>query len=250
LIKSLYCKKQLWGEVSIIRSKDDLSKEPEEKTDSENFDEEAYQKFIVKKVLRRIAAEKSGLDRNQKHSRTVGLAVFTVIATIFFYLNLSIVMNLIVISPLALIVEIAGILMILILLMQYFSLRGAIAKVTLNLENLETYNEIYSKETEFLMRKQHLELYGKIFDVKKTTIDKMFDRLKTFSNTWLVVTGGVASTGLINILNSTTIDAYSVLVILVTALLIFDLAQNLYGGLNYELVKKTKDLAFWWIALF
>jgi hypothetical protein len=149
-----------------------------------------------------------------------------------------------------LIVEIAGILLILILVMRYFSLRGEIAKITTDLESLETYNEIYSKETEFLMRKQHLELYGKIFDVKKNTIDKMFDRLKTFSNTWLAVTGGVVSTVLISILSSTTIDAYSVLVILVTALLIFDVSQNLYGGLNYELGKKTKDLAFWWIALF
>lgn len=234
-----------------IKSKDKRSKKSDEKAESEFFDdEEAYQKFIVKKVLRRIAAEKSGLDRNQKTSRNAGIAVFTVIATIFFYLNVSIIMNIIAISPLALMVEIAGVLLLLILLMQYFSLRGAITKITLNLENLETYNEIYSKETEFLMRKQHLELYGNIFDVKKTTIDKMFDRLKTFSNTWSAVAAGVVSTGLIATLISATIEAYSILVILITALLIFDIAQNLHGGLNYELVKKTKDLAFWWIALF
>jgi hypothetical protein len=78
----------------------------------------------------------------------------------------------------------------------------------------------------------------------------MFDRLKTFSNTWSAVAAGVVLTGLIAILVSATIEAYSILVILITALLIFDTAQNLQGGLNYELVKKTKDLAFWWIALF
>jgi hypothetical protein len=204
----------------------------------------------VKKVLQRIAVEKGELERNQKSSRNAVIAVFTVIATIFFYLNVSVIMNLIVISKLALIVEISGILLILISLMQYFSLRGEIAKITSDLESLETYKEIYSKETEFLMRKQHLELYGKIFDVKKNTINKMFDRLKTFSNTWLAVTAGIVSTALITILVSTAIDAYSILIIAVTTLLVFDVSQNLYGWLNYELSKKTKDLAFWWIALF
>lgn len=234
----------------IIGRSDDFSRESEETTDLENFDEEAYQKVIVKKVLQRIAVEKGELERNQKSSRNAGIAVFTVVATIFFYLNLSIIRNLIVISRLALIVEIVGILLILISLMRYFSLRGEITKITSDLESLETYNEIYSEETEFLMRKQHLELYGKIFDVKKNTINKMFDRLKTFSNTWLAVTGGIVATLLITILTSTMIDAYSVLVIVVTALLIFGVSQNLYGWLNYELSKKTKDLAFWWIALF
>ena len=100
------------------------------------------------------------------------------------------------------------------------------------------------------MRKQHIELYGKIFDVKQNTINKMFDRLKTFSKTWLVVTAGMVSTVLISILVSTTLDAYSILAMVVTALLVFDVSQNLYGWLNYELSKKTKDLAFWWIALF
>jgi hypothetical protein len=234
----------------IIGRNKDLPRKPEETTDSDNFDEEAYQKVIVKKVLQRIAVEKGELERNQKSSRNAGIAVFTVIATIFFYLNVSIIMNLIVISKLALIVEISGILLILISLMRYFSLRGEIAKITSDLESLETYKEIYSKETEFLMRKQHLELYGKIFDVKQNTINKMFGRLKTFSKTWLAVTGGIVSTALISILISTTIDAYSILVIAVTALLMFDVSQNMYGWLNYELSKKTKDLAFWWIALF
>ena len=194
--------------------------------------------------------EKGELDRNQKGSRNGGIVVFTVIAAIFFYLNLSIILNLIEISRLALIVEISGIVLILISLIRYFSLRGEITKITSDLESLETYKEIYSKETEFLMRKQHIELYGKIFDVKNNAINKMFDRLNTFSKTWLAVTGGIVSIVLISILGSTTIDAYSVLFMVITALLVFDVSQNLYGWLNYELSKKTKDLAFWWIALF
>lgn len=78
--------------MSIGRSKD-LPREPEKTPDSDNFDEEAYQKVIVKKVLQRIAVEKGELERNQKSSRNAGIAVFTVIATIFFYLNVSIIMN-------------------------------------------------------------------------------------------------------------------------------------------------------------
>ena len=243
-------KTNFWREVLSIGRSKDIPKKPEETVDSGNFDEEAYQTVIVKKVLQRIAVEKGELERNQKNSRNAGIAVFTVIATIFFYLNVSIIMDLIVISKLALIVEISGILLILISLMRSSSLRGEIAKITSDLESLETYKEIYSKETEFLMRKQHIELYGKIFDVKQNTINKMFDRLKTFSKTWLVVTAGMVSTVLISILVSTTLDAYSILAMVVTALLVFDVSQNLYGWLNYELSKKTKDLAFWWIALF
>jgi hypothetical protein len=205
--------------------------------------------MTVKKVLQRIAAEKRGLEKNQKINRNLGIIVFIIIATTLAYLNLSMMMNLITISQLALIVEIGAILLVLILIMQYVSLRGEIAKITMGLENLETYNEIFSNKIEFPTRKQHVELYGKIFDVKKNTIDKLFDKLKTFSNTWLAVAGGLFSTVLIEIFKSSTIEPYSILVISVTVLLVFDAAQNLYGGLNYELVKKTKDLAFWWIAL-
>ena len=205
--------------------------------------------MTVKKVLQQIVSEKRGLEKNQKIIRTLGVTVFTIIVTTLAYLNLSVMTNLITISPLALVVEIGVIILVLILVAQYVSLRGEMAKITVGLESLGLYYDIYSKKIEFPMREQHLELYGKIFDLKKNTVDKLFDKLKTFSNTWLVVAGGLVSTVFVEVFKYSTIQFYSVLVILAAALLIFDVAQSLYCGLNYELIKKTKDLAFWWIAL-
>jgi len=236
-------------EVLIIRRNSKFSKREEKKDLEDFYDEESYQTTIVKKVLQGIVVEKEELKNNQKSSMNTGIIVFTVVATIFAYLNISAILNLIAISKLALIVEIGGILLIFILLMQFLSLKGTISRITTSLEDLKVYDEIYNKDSIFLMRKNHLPLYGNIFNVKKDTIDKTFDRLNNFSNTWLAIAGGVISTVFVSILTSTVIDAYSVLVITVTATLIFCVSINLHGWLNYELSKKTKDLAFWWIAL-
>ena len=236
-------------EVLIIKRASKFSK-PEDKKDLEDFeDEEAYQTMIVKKVLQGISVEKEELKKNQKSSLNIGIIVFTVVVTVFVYLNISTILNFIAISKLALIVEIGGILLIFILIMQFLSLKGAISKITTSLESLKAYNEVYNEDSVFLTRKQHLLLYGSIFDVKKDTINKTFDRLNNFSNTWLAISAGVILAALVSFLISTTIDAYSVLVIAITAILIFCVSQNLHGWLNYELSKKTKDLAFWWIAL-
>jgi hypothetical protein len=243
------------------------SKDSKKKKDLKKSKDDSNQKMILKKVLNGIVAEKRELESKRKANRNFGLTVFTIIATALAYQNVSMMMNLITISQLALTVEIGAILLILILIKQYVSLRGEIDKTTIKLENLETYaniysdkmtlglenletaKHIYSNKSDFPIGKWHRKLYGKIFDVKKNTIDKLFDKLKTFSNTWLAIAGGLVSTILIEGFKYYTIDFHSVLVISLTALLIWDLAQNLYGSLNYELVKKTKDLAFWWIAL-
>ena len=211
--------------------------------------DEEFQRAAIKITLLQIAEEKKEIENNRKANRNLGIVVSAIIAFALIDLNLLMVFNYVALSPLALIVEGAAVFLLLILIVQYSSLKGEIEKLTMNLERLITYNAIHTNTMEFPMRNREPELYGKAFDVKKNTIDKLFEKLKTFANTWLVVAGGLVTSILIEVFKSSNIEVYSTLAIIVTAILVWDIAQNCYGILNYELVKKTKDLAFWWIAL-
>jgi hypothetical protein len=92
------------------------------------------------------------------------------------------------------------------------------------------------------------EVLVKLYDVNKNTIDKLFDKLKTFSNTWLAVSGGIASSLFVEIIKSETLNSVSAMVLIACSILVWSLAQDLYGILNFGLVRTTKDLSFWWTS--
>jgi hypothetical protein len=88
-------------------------------------------------------------------------------------------------------------------------------------------------------------MLDKIHDVHKNVIDKFFEQLKTFSNTWLAISGGIASSMFAQILTSGSFEFYLNLIILTCGAFIWSIAQTSYRVLNYNLMKKTKDLALW-----
>jgi hypothetical protein len=128
--------------------------------------------------------------------------------------------------------------------MQYISLKGEIANITIDLENTETYHALMNNKEYHPAINSNPEIICKIFDVRKNLLDRLFGKLKTFSNSWLLVTGGVVSALFFEILRTNAIQPLSALTIVVCAVLLWCIAQNLYGRLNYALVRKTKDLAF------
>ncbi len=209
--------------------------------DSNNQDE----KYILRKTLFQIYEEKENLNKKQKENKGQ-----TLLQALTFIIVLS-GLNLLILEQgqffgTFILVELATIILILVLYTQFTTLREEIKEILGELESTNSFPGLMKDQNfEF---ETHPELLTKVYDVRKNTIDKMFEKLGTFSNTWLVLTGGLASSLIVEIFKSSTNELYPSLAIVVCALLLWDIAQNLYGILNYELMKKTKDLAYWWIA--
>ena len=127
--------------------------------------------------------------------------------------------------------------------LQFDSLRR---EIRATLPQIDQQSEPFDHRSQSDVNKQNIEILAKLYDVNKNTIDKLFDKLGTFSNTWLVVSGGIATSFLIEIFKSESLSLLSALDLIVCSALLWSIAQDLYGILNYELVKKTKDLAYWW----
>ena len=205
------------------------------------------EQYVLKISLQQIVSEKETLNKKQKSILMSTIYQAVAFAAILLVLN-ALMVEEAVLTNIIVVVEMATLVLVCILLAQFNSLRGEIAGILGNLERSSTYHFLSNKER-FLKTKPNPEVMNKVFDVRKNSVDKLFAKLGTFSNTWLVVTGGVTSSLIVEIFKSNNVQLVPSLVIVVSALLLWDIAQNLYGILNYELVKKTKDLAYWWLTL-
>jgi hypothetical protein len=196
-----------------------------------------------KKVLfLQINMEKERLDKKEKFNKIIASSeTLLIIALLLFFDSLTIKANQF--TSVITFTEVATSVLIAILFTQFYSLKGEIEETSTNKDMLEAQNILFGNNY------FPPESLSKIFDVRKNTIDKLFDKLGTFSNTWLVVTGGVASSLIVAIFESNKIELYPSIAIIMSALLLWNIAQSLYGILDYELMKKTKDLANWWITL-
>jgi len=144
------------------------------------------------------------------------------------------------ISSTALVVETATFVLIVVLIVQFDSLMGEIESIL-----SEPYDSRRKNRSFILFPPLRL---NKIFDVRKNTLDKLFDKLDTFSKTWLAVSGGIGSAFIVEIFKQGT-ASLSTLLIILCAILIWGTAQDLYGILNYKLAVKTKDLELFYLEL-
>lgn len=213
-----------------------------ERRDNKTDEREQY---ILTKTLAQIYEEKKALNKKENGNKGQTILQAFVLTSILAVANVLMVIGS-EFTENAIFVEVGTFILVLILLTQFNSLRGEINATTEDPDMSEAHRKLVG---DYYFPHLRSELLSKVFDVRKNTIDKLFEKLGTFSNTWLVVTGGVASSLLVEIFKSSSIELYPSIAIIVSALLLWDIAQNLYGILDYELVKKTKDLAYWWIAL-
>jgi len=159
----------------------------------------------------------------------------------------------------------ASICFMLILVSQVSSMKGEIKRIiisssskneeyisyNININNNDNYtqeniNNIDSDKNK--ITDIDFKFFYKLYDVQKNTIDKLFDKLSTFSKTWLLVSGGIFSSIIIDILN-TKINIFTELLIISCSCILWGYSQDSYGILNYELVKNTKELSLWWIKV-
>jgi len=214
---------------------------------NERKGEMSDEQHVLNTSLQQIISEKENLNKKQKNIQMSTSYQAIAFAALLLALN-AIMIEEAALTNIIIVVEVATLVLVCIMLVQFGSLGNEIAGILEDLEHSRTYH-FSSPQERFLKTKPNPEVLNKVFDVKKNSLDKLFEKLGTFSNTWLVVTGGVASSLIVEIFKSNSIQLMPSLAILVSALLLWDVAQNLYGILNYELVKKTKDLAYWWLAL-
>lgn len=199
----------------------------------------------AEKLFQQIKNERYELEREERRSLVIAsciiLSIGFILSCLTFYGS-----RMVTFSIVTFVVEIGTMLFIVILITQFDSLRREIKRILPSLKRPDyPFNP---SERSGSTQDREIQIFSKVYDVNKNTIDKLFDKLKTFSNTWLAVSGGVASTLLIEIFTSETLDYYSALTLITCSAFLWSVAQNLYGILNYELAKKTKDLAYWWIA--
>lgn len=199
------------------------------------------------KLLKQLIIQKRKLEDEQRtlRYRALGRALFFSVTALLVYLNFDVRLA-VRVSVVAVVVGFGTLLFMSILVTQFDSLRREIRSILPSIgENRYPFNPSKRRSS---VSEVDVKILSKVYDVNKNTIDKLFEKLKNFSNTWLVVAGGIASTLLIEIFKSEVLDVYSALVLIICSAFLWGLAQDLYGILNYELAKKTKDLAYWWIA--
>jgi hypothetical protein len=195
--------------------------------------------------LKQLVVMREKLEKEEKKSVINMSFLISIIASFLIGLTYDSILTF-KLSIMAFVVEIGTVFLIAILVLQFDSLRREIKSIILDLRQFRNiFGDIMrtSPSTEL-----EIKVLSKLYDVSKNTLDKLFEKLKTFSNTWLVVSGGIASTLLIEIFKSQTLDLYSALILMACSAILWCIAQDAYGILNYELAKKTKDLAIWWIT--
>ena len=195
--------------------------------------------------LKQLVIMRGKLDEEQKKSARIMSFLAFSIASFLVALTLNSIW-IYGLSTIAFVVEIGTVFFVAILILQFDSLRREIKTIILELGEFHSiFGDLgrVSPTTEL-----EIEVLSKLYDINKNAIDKLFEKLKTFSNTWLVVSGGIASTLLIEILKSQTLEPYFSLMLIACSALLWCIAQDAYGILNYELAKKTKDLSIWWIT--
>jgi len=192
-------------------------------------------------VLRQLIVQRIRIRKEQKMSAKIGFLFTGCICVLLIYLTYYRVL-----TDVAIVIEIGTLLFAAILIIQADSLMREIRSIVPRVDEL-TYMHDPSVRVGHI-KEVDVKILSKVYDVNKNTIDKLFEKLKTFSHTWLAVSGGIASTLLIEIFKSESVNVYSALILIICSILVWDIAQNLYGLLNYELLKKTKDLSYWWIA--
>jgi len=83
-------------------------------------------------------------------------------------------------------------------------------------------------------------------NIQKNVLDKLFEKLKTFSTTWLAVTGTLLTSVIIeSILNQTIFDFFEKGFLISGCLLLWCFTQNAYGIINYSLLLKSNELLRW-----
>lgn len=195
--------------------------------------------------LKQLVVLRGKLEEEEKKSVITMSSLVFIVACFLISLTYSSILTLR-LSTVAFVMETGTAFFIAILVLQFDSLRREIKSIVLELSE---FRKVFGGLVRTSPSSElEIKVLSKVYDVNKNTIDKLFEKLKTFSNTWLVVSGGIASTLLIEVLKSQTIDLYSALILITSAVLLWSIAQDLYGILNYELAKKTKDLAIWWVT--
>ncbi len=198
-----------------------------------------------KKLVDQAKIQKYELEKEEKKSAIVASLLVSSIGLVLYYLNSHAIRTLS-LSTVAFVVEIGTVFFIFILVLQFDSLRREIKKILPELDEREyPFNPSARGDR---VTELDIKILSKMYDINKNTIDKLFAKLETFSKTWLAVSGGIASTLLIEIFKSEALDPFSALILITCAAFLWSIAQDLYGILNYKLAKKTKDLAIWWIT--
>lgn len=197
---------------------------------SDNWDE-SIDLNEKKRLLKQIEYQKKKLEEEKRKSLIGSLfattAVFAILALVIFS---QIQMARFTVT--AVIVEVGTIAFVPILVSQYQLLKKEIGSILPDISFHSTPSSRYYSSLGGGSQKK-LE---KIYDVNKNTLDKLFDKLKTFSTTWLAVAGGFGSTVFAEILRVRA-DLTTALVSILCSALIWSITQNLYGILNYDLAK-------------
>ena len=193
-------------------------------------------------VLKQLIVQRRKIEKEQKNSAKIGLSLTWIICVTLIYLAFYRVP-----TDIAFVMGIGTLILAAVLIVQAHSLIREIRSIVPRVDEW-TYMLDPSVRVGRI-EEVDVKILSKVYDVNKNIIDKLFEKLKTFSNTWLVVSGGIASTLLIEIFKSEGFDVHSALILIICSVLVWDIAQNLYGILNYELLKKTKDLSYWWLAI-
>lgn len=204
---------------------------------------------MIDQLLRQLQDQKDQLEREKKRVRMVGISLIygiAVILTCFALLSIIEQSNVMPRVPPMVFIAVVGMLIFTtILISQFDSLRREIQSI---ISGMEDKNNLFNPSNRARQTNERdLIILNKVYDGHKNTIDKLFEKLKTFSNTWLVVAGGIASTLIIEIFKSGEIDIFSGVSLVACSSLLWSIAQHLYGMLNYELVSKTKELAQWYV---
>jgi hypothetical protein len=196
-------------------------------------------------LLEQIVKQEEKLRNEQRKSAVI--ATMVVSAVLLFLACLDYVgLGTSSLSPIAFVVEVGTFLIVLVLLAQGYSLSRETRTLLPAVKEWNSYQGTHPS----VHVKTKAEVLVKLYDVNKNTIDKLFEKLQTFSNTWLAVSGGIASSLFVEIIKSETLNSLSAMVLIACSVLVWSLAQDIYGILNYGLVRTTKDLSFWWTRTF
>jgi hypothetical protein len=194
-------------------------------------------------LLEQIVKQEKKLWNEQRKSAIIATMVVSAVLLFLAILN-YVGLRTSSLSPIAFVVEVGTFLIVLVLLAQGYSLSRETRTLLPTVKEWISYHGIHSS----VPVKTKAEVLVKLYDVNKNTIDKLFEKLQTFSNTWLAVSGGIASSLFVEIVKSETLNSLSAMVLIACSVLVWSLAQDLYGILNYGLVRTTKDLSFWWTS--
>lgn len=185
-------------------------------------------------VLRKqIILQRAKIRKEEKKSFSLGLLLIIVVSCLLVYLTFDIRFA-IKVSTITVIVESGALILIIILLIQFDSLRREILSIFPSVEEQESIMNPSRKRPYY-----DLKFLSKVYDVNKNTLDKLFGKLKTFSGTWLAVSGGLASAFVVEIFKLQIVDYYSAFALIIIPVFSARVRQTSFSTENSRCVTSS-----------